>query len=387
MPKFLRNDVGGLPPDPTELFYTILIKNNNINDTNQAGVPLRFQETRSNPYLNNAADYYMSVVAYEVDSQSLPVFICDAVPGNTANVNRTPYFVTITDNGFLYSKEMVSWQPQDVTAPVPPLPVPANYSTYPYYYAYTFQHFINLVNDAIVSAYTGIGGTSYPPYLQIRDNQISVVASVAEFATSSPTYFLNFNTELYELFSSLVAIQPPSPITLNMEYQLQFIAYPDNSNVQTVYTDFTTVPPSLGYQAIFNNCEYSPLPYWNPIESIVFTTQQLTVVPELIAQPTLYGTTNSQFVLTNADTYYVLADYAANLITGTEYKSTIAYEPTSEFHLVDLYGEQELNSISIDVFWKDKFGILHQMFLEVGGTAYIKILFRKKAFYDNSDNK
>jgi len=386
MPKFLRNDVGGLPPDPTELFYTILIKNNNINDTNQAGVPLRFQETRSNPYLNNAADYYMSVVAYEVDSQSLPVFICEAIPGNSINVNRTPYYITVSDNNGNISKDSIFWIPEDQTVPVPPLPVPADYSNYPYYYAYTFQHFLNLVNQSIISAYTGIGGTSNAPFLILRDNQISLVASVAEFETSNPTYYLNFNTELFELFSSLTAIQPANPPALNMDYQLQFIAYPDNSNVDTVYTNFSTVPPSVGYQAVFNNCEYSPLPFWNPIDSIVFTTQQLTVVPELIAQPTLYGTNNSQYILTNADTYYVLADYAANLITGTEYKSTIAYEPTSEFHLVDLYGEQQLNSISIDVFWKDKFGILHQMFLEVGGTAYIKILFRKKAFYDNSDN-
>jgi hypothetical protein len=83
----------------------------------------------------------------------------------------------------------------------------------------------------------------------------------------------------------------------------------------------------------------------------------------------------------------MLTDYSARLRTGTEYKPNISYEPNAEFRLVDLYGDQPLSSMRISLFWKDKFGVLHPLFLEAGGTAYIKILFRKKTFYVDRQEK
>jgi hypothetical protein len=107
----------------------------------------------------------------------------------------------------------------------------------------------------------------------------------------------------------------------------------------------------------------------------------LTIVPELIAKPVAYGPNNLENVGTNAESYYVLTDFATPLLTGTEYKPSISYVPQAEFRLAELYGEGALNSIYINVYWKDKFGILHPLLLEVGGTAYIKIMFRKKTYY------
>jgi 26S proteasome regulatory subunit N7 len=54
------------------------------------------------------------------------------------------------------------------------------------------------------------------------------------------------------------------------------------------------IPYLKEFSEIFNNCEYSPFPYWNPVDSIIFQTQQLTIVPELIAKPVLYGPNNQE---------------------------------------------------------------------------------------------
>jgi hypothetical protein len=392
MPKFLRKDVGGLAPDASELYYTILINNNNVDASSNASgpIPLKFNETRSNPYVGCAGDYFMSVISYQLDTIDVPLFIWDAVPGakTTPALGKSSYWVTIVDEntGTAYQVN-ASWIPQDKTAPFPPVPIPNNYNNYPFYYAYTYDHVIGLFNTAISSAYSNAGGTSYAPFIVLDSNtrSVSIVGSQSEFQTPSPAYSLYFNTELYSLFSSTTAVRTNEASIkttygyYNMDYQIQFTLNPDGSNLKTVYTDFTSVPPSGGYNAVYNDSEYSPFPYWNPVESIVFTAQQLTLVPELIMEPTNYGeasNTNS-----NTDTNYILAEYATPLKTGAEYQPNIFYQPTSEFKLVELYGEEALNSLSIQVFWKDTFGSLHQLLLEPGGQAYIKLLFRKKSYY------
>ena len=384
-----RNDVGGLPPGANETYYNILIKNNNVaTGISAPAIPITFQETRSNPYINPANDYYMSVIAFEVDTQAVPVFICDAVPGST-DKQATPYAVTIqSGSSTLPSPTTVIWVPEDSTAVSPPVPVPDNYDNYEYYYSYTFNHFLNLVNTAIATAYSTAGGSVKAPFLQLVNGQVSLVANKAEFESAStspviptPTFTLYFNTILFNLFSSLNAKKIYIVNKPAANYQIFFYAYPDNSNVKPVYQNLSTVPPSNPYNAIFNDCEYSPFPFWNPVDSIVFQTQQLTIVPELIAKPVAYGPNNLENVGTNADSYYVLTDFASPLLTGTEYKPNISYLPKAEFRLAELYGEGALNSIYINVSWKDKFGLLHPLLLEVGGTAYIKIMFRKKTYY------
>lgn len=403
MPKFLRKDIGGLAPDASELYYTILINNNNVDASSNATgpVPLKFNETRSNPYVGCAGDYFMSVISYQLDTIDVPLFIWDAVPGakGTGAINKSSYWVTIVDEGSGTAYHVnATWNPQDKTAQLPPVPVPNDYNNYPYYYAYTYDWVIARFNDAIAIAYSNAGGTNSAPFIVLDPSTkiVSVVADATEFDSTGPTYSLYFNTELYSLFSSITAIRTNESTThatygfYNMDYLIQFNINPDSSNLKIVYTDFTSVPPSGGYNAIYNNSEYSPFPYWNPVESIVFTAQQLTLVPELIMEPTNYGeasNTNS-----NSDTNYILAEYATPLKYGAEYQPNIFYQPTSEFKLVELYGEDALSSLSIQVFWKDTFGSLHQLLLEPGGQAYIKLLFRKKSYYvglagEDEDNK
>jgi hypothetical protein len=390
MPLFPRNSVGGLAPDANELYYDILIKNNAAAyqpgvGTSLPPVRLSFQETRSNPYLSNPSDYYMAVVSFELDTQSLPVFVCDTIPGSN-NVNDTIYAVTLDDGAGTYITRYIVWSPEDLNAVVPPTPVPANYNDYPYYYSYSYTWFINLVNSALATAYSTIGGVSRAPFIIFENGLISIVGSVTQFDSSAPVYKIYFNTALYELFSSFTyKYEGNANSILEMNYQVIFNANPSGDNVKTVYSNLATTPPSGGYLAIYNSSEYSPLPYWNPVDSIIFTTQQMPVVPELIAKPTLYGSESVQFTGVNANTYYVLADYAAPLYSGTEYRPNISYVPLAEYRLVDLYGEESLNALQIDVYWKDAFGTLHPFLLQVNGSAYIKIMFRKKTFYSAKD--
>ena len=393
MPYFSDRVIAGVP-DATELYYNIQVKNNNTgfdSSGNPIGIssstPLIFDETRSAPYINNPSDYYMSVISYQIDTASLPVFVCEPVVGGN-DISKTYYWVTITDaSNNINGHTQVLWAPQDLSAPLPPTPVPNNYSSYPYYYCYSFSYFIELVNKAIASIYPHRN----PPFLVIdNNNQISIKGMANRFITDvngecvgtgglpNPNgHKLFFNTELYYLFSSLNALNHPDPVNglNNSNFQILFPFNPSGLNIETIYTDLTAVPITSGpsYRAIVSQCEYSPLPFWNPIDSLQFVTYYLTVVQEL------FGTNSTFYDNTSiADQYYILTDFTPRLVNGTETQPNIIYEPLAEYKLCDLYGIQPLQQLKFNVVVKDKFGGTRQMTIESGGVASIKLLFRKK---------
>lgn len=444
--------IGGIT-DADMIYYNILIKNNitgfdangNPNFINSA-IPVVFNESRSQPYLSCASEYYMSVVRFSIDTPALPVFIPQPYQKWT-DPSLLIYQVSIVntfpppDAGttVFVASENVVWIPEDSIAPVPTT-TPIDYTNYPYYYCYSYQYFINLVNKALSDAYTaaiaGRPGSTYiaPPFLKFEDGIISMVANETQFFNNYDGTVNNnglaifFNTSLYNLFSSLTTIKYAEPLlnpkniplpifpfaksvlndptnALGLNYQI--LNYFDQSslNVVRIYKNLTSVPITSGasYTAYNCPCDNSPLPTWNPIETIVFTTSLLPVVSEIVGAPVIYGQPYANpyvsvvepeiiidpvtFKVTlqypqstpdNANILAVLTDFTKQLDSGTELKPSITYTPVSEFRLTDLYDEKPINQLEISVFWKDKFGLLHPFKLGAGGTATIKIMFRKK---------
>jgi hypothetical protein len=388
------NLIGGITNSST-LYYNILIKNNNTGFDEQGNpitinnsVPLIFDETRSNPYIVNPYKYYMSVINFQVDSQSLPILIAEPIVGSN-NIYDTIYWITITDNDNAELAHVnIQWIPDDLSVPEPIPPVQSNYTSNPYYYCYSYGYFLGLINKTISNAMADNSIAGNPPFLTLNNGIFSITADEATWSTdisgNTSSYKLFFNTELYYLFSSLTALKNKEPLnnvaeTKNANYQLLFNKNPSGSNYVPVYTDLTTVPLVSDYNGIVSTCEYSPVPYWNPVDSIVFKVSNLYITPELISANTAYGTADGK-PPTNADQYYILADYAASFIGDDTYQPNIMYEPIAEYILSDLTGRGEIRQLQITTSWKDKNGVLHVMNLESGGTASIKIMFRRKDF-------
>jgi len=397
MPQYDKNTTGILAA--ADSYYNIVIKNNNtgfdlsgnpvvINNS----TPLIFNETRSLPYIGNPSKHFMSVVSFQIDSQSLPVFICEPVGGST-NINDTLYFFSIVDNTDAVLKHIrVQWTPEDLSAPFPPSPVPDNYTTYPYYFCYTYEYFLDLLNEQIRLACVGLGGSPEAPFFTYENDSVVLRAAHAHWetdlkgqTTGANKYRLFFNTELYYFFSSLPSIKQKEPFLTttkyNMNFQLLFVQSPSGLNVEVIHKDLTTVPPSSPYRVIVSKAEFEPFAFWNPIDSIVFTTNYLNVVPELISANSPYGLSGGQNV-SNANQFYILFDYMTPYSKGYDYQPNIIYEPIAEYRLSDLYGREEVCQLKINVYWKDKWGVMHIFTLESGGSASMKLLFRKKVFYE-----
>ena len=374
----------------TDSFYNLIIKNNNTGyDTNgnpipvPTAVPVNFNENRTVPYLYNPKDHFVSMLALQLDTATLPVFICEPVVGDT-NVDNTIYIFTVTNSAndaFFHLR--IQWKPDDLVVPKPVGPVPDDYTKNPYYFSYSYQHFLSLFNTQLAEAWNANETLNIypPPFLLFENGSITLYGGthMQTIFDGSGSFKLFFNTELYLLVSGLPAVkQAETPTTLNRNYQLLFTYSPSGLNTVTLYTD---VEQTTSYTAIKSVSEYVPLSYWNPIDSIIFTSNYINVVPELVTANSPYGLTGARQV-SNAEQYYILFDYMAPTYGASDYHPNINYEPIAEYRLSDMYGNGNITQLEIRTLWKDKWGVLHTFTLESGSSAAIKLLFRKKSFYE-----
>lgn len=423
MPYYSQNMIGGAQ-NSTHIYYNINISNDysgydiSSNNavmpvtTNDKELQLVFNQSRAAPYLINPSKYYLSVQRFTIESPSLPMFICQPIVGQ-ANVNKSIYSITLqrsTDGATLTLP--VLWQPDNKTVPIPTGTVTNSWQTNPYYYCHSYAHMVDLINNTFNqfrtngftqnTLVTDISGSVYVPYIFLKDNLFTLGADVKHYRTYMNggygglngicNYKIYFNIELYNLFSSLKAIyvgtQGPA---VGADYQLIMDTgtnnlYASPGQIFNLYENeryFTSVTANTN--DVWNVQEYITLPLWSPIKNIIFRTTLLNVVPDIVATPIVFDSNNTNIVgnQQNCDILNIMVDYSLPLVKGTEYKPYIFYEPVGEFRLVDLYGNQPINSMDIAVFWKDSFGNLIPFTLDIGASATIKLLFRKKIF--NSD--
>ena len=113
---------------PDHLYLDLSIVNNDT--SGDSTIPLNFREFRTNPILDNPANYFMSVARFEVDTPgfSLPMFIPKLrLDGQNENINSTAYSVSmavinrsVTPNVLTgLAQRYVEWSPQDKTAALP----------------------------------------------------------------------------------------------------------------------------------------------------------------------------------------------------------------------------------------------------------------------------
>jgi len=372
--------------------------------TDRKDLVFNFNQSRAAPYIQCPEDYYLSVIRFTIESPNLPLFTVQPIQGLASDI--TIYTVTIrTVQTGVIAKRQIRWTPQDSR-----LADPGSPSTYkignpidPYYYCYSYSYFIECVNEALEYCWVtklSENATNVPyVYFDVETNLFTLGGPVDFFRTDNNgegftgTYEIFFNTPLYNLLASLPAKYVSKKITVpgpgdnsQMDYRM-ILSTGSNllPNVTQPYIINTRINPYSTNLDVYATQEYSTLPLWTPITSIVFKTSLLTTNPEIIGTPVVYveGDRNVNAGRQNADILNVLSEHSVDLKYGTEYKPFIYYEPSGEFKLTDLYGKNPIQDIDISVFWKDNFGNLIPFKLGIGCSSTIKILFRKKTF--NSD--
>jgi hypothetical protein len=367
-------------PNIYHTYYDLEIINNDT--TLSLPVPLRFSEIRNMPYLNNPSDYYCSVIRFNVETGSgLPVIIPN-VQINQLNVNLTIYSFTLKYKTY-ESQEYLIYVPSDLTKSFPNPPIQFQDIENQYYFCYSTQAFMQMVNNTLTTAFNSLNSL--------------VVAGSDTLPTTNPPWF-DFDPiqQLPTLNSDILgydnSLENPIEIYMNLPCYTLFNSFnvinygynvTNGKNVKFVISNNngTNIFQLSNYNALQSYCEISPVPVWNPVSNIVFTSQLLPVAPSLTAVPKVYnGPSNLFNVGNNSNFEPIITDFLIPITSVNRYQPSITYSPSGEYRLIDLYGNQPLSAINLQVYFKDKFGGLHPIYLNSGCSASIKIMFRRKDY-------
>lgn len=382
-----------------KIYFDVVISN--LQTIDKPPPHLYFNETRNIPFLFNPQDYLMSIIRFSVETPTLPVFICQ-IQANQPNINLSIYSVSLSwtnpVTGLTYTKQtFVEFVPQNqaVNLPIPPSTTSTGLqdNSMGYYYIYSYQYWIYLVNQTFQTCYTALNAlvvaagavlpSSYTPAMSFSTsspNDIAILnVSEVGYDTTLPNYIgIYMNPAMYQLFSSFpVYIKSLSGSNLGLNVQLQTTTFGGFQTINYPLYNNTTglVDPTVAAIQCFQ--EYSTIALWTPVISIVFCSNTLPIVPTNLSTPVIInnGTIFAGSQGNNANTAPVITDIIAD---NGIYKPNLVYNPSAEYRWVQLFGNTPLSNLDIVCYWKGRDGVLNPFLLSSGSTATLKILFCKK---------
>ena len=381
------------------------IQETNFKSTTTKPPIFTINETRNSPFIQLPEKYDLSILRFQIDTGTLPLFIPSIEP-NQSDVNKTIYSVTLVDTDYPNNPSQVylNWTPQDQSAIVPPAPslnpslVQDNVTGY--YNCYSYNWLCDLVYQALEGALnnlaTDIGsanmivsgdltpsGTNavYPPLIYWGASQKSAILQAqlgvyGETLTRKIQVF--FNAPLFNLFNSFQSVfLGYEGVTFGRNNRIIF-ADIGGINTQLVipnYTNNTTADSAYAYNAISLLQEYSTQEQISPIAALVFTSNTLPIAANQTSNAVQFVNGVPIIRGTNASTENIITDMVS---TSGLYRSGITYSPTAEYRRVHLYGNRPLSNLDISIFYRLKNGELVPFRMASGGSVSMKLAFLKK---------
>tara|TARA_R110000868_G_scaffold56100_4_gene173978 strand:+ start:4177 stop:5601 length:1425 start_codon:yes stop_codon:yes gene_type:complete len=174
--SFSQVHITGSQANPDHVYYNATVVNNEVRTSALSDDPaITFQDTRQNAIIRDSSQYDIAVQNFCLNgaTKTLPVFIPQIQDGTA--INNTVYSVTFaafvavagtsSASAYFASTQFIQWEPENKASYTQvPLTATPRQSNSDYYYTYTYNHFVGLINKALQNAYadvtTSIGGES-----------------------------------------------------------------------------------------------------------------------------------------------------------------------------------------------------------------------------------
>ena len=345
-----------------------------------------YNVTKATPFVDDASKYYVSIIRFAIPLQSVPLFIMPIVP-NQPNSNLTPMIIGITLNGVDYPANLIYIPDNNVSAPTQ-----IGYDTQnitPYYYCYTYQQLLTMINIALHNVFISSGlaalfpGIAYPYFYLDNTDIIHLIIP-------------NFFTKIVGPLSTIPQIYINEfLITYLQSFEYVFNGYSDINGKDFIFrlSSPTLLTPINVNSTLNKSCdangipistltpiyyditqEYSSLEYWISIKKILISTWGLPIRSEFIPSA------NNNNSTSNAS-FPIIADFVPTVDTPGGSKSIAYYYPTAQYKLVDLIGNERINTVDLKIYWEDKNGNIYPITIGVGSQASIKLAFLSKKLY------
>lgn len=278
--SFTPQVVTGSSADGEYIYYNATVVNNTVTTDQRAEDPeLVFQDTRQNPILKDSSKYVLSVDGFTLDGpqKNFPLWIPQIQPGT--DIDLTIYTVTfgvflqgltgggapnpaggIQNGTWVQATIPLTWIPENYlkrTAPIPTTAFPRQQET-SYYFGYSYDHFVNLLNNALsaawrdviqktksIGAWTAAGAGTQCPFFEFNPE-----TGLFALCQDAQTSFLPFGTpargptEVYSvgqgISDALCPFTPFGPSTAANYITGEFSYVGMNANLEGLMTNFDT---------------------------------------------------------------------------------------------------------------------------------------------------
>lgn len=422
--------------DPDIVYYNAdIINSKDYNSISINDDPLiTFQECRNVPIIRNARNYEFSIIRFQINGagKNLPLMMPQIQLGQS-DINLTTYTfgmsltktISATAKTFYVSAPVI-YAPENktygsiVNGQLPNPPIKQQDVTTDYYFVYTYEHWVNLVNKTFQSIFaslqilvTSAGGgalTSFCPYMTYEPSTglFNIFYDATSFGNNPEPYgdfqlnnasgesmALYSNNNAFGLFSSFNTLYINLPVSYDYsndvytnigglgnvnEPNLYIVENKLNTNIwnPNLYSGFPTLATSY-YKMAENFVNTGSM--WNPISSIVFCSGQLPVVNENASAPVIYGSSNTSGTTTANNFTPIIADLAIDTNRAEGYSNLIFYEPNGEFKMASMFGgaNGNITNIDIQVFWKNRLdNKLYPIRMFNYSSVTMKMMFRRK---------
>lgn len=328
-------------------------------------VPCSFDETLTVNLLQDTTDYYASVIRFNIPTSDIPLFIMP-IDNYSPDPNLSLLNIGVIYNNFV-SIQIIEYVPNNnFTPPTPRGSFPffsVQELTSPYYYVFSFQQLLNMINSSLAAAYLAAGGPGNAPYYTFNSSTslLSLVIS-STFIANGGKIFMNAYTKTY---------------LSSFQFRINE-GFTTAGNTVTYYHVLTPasgmIPDGSGNYTFVE--EYPSLSQWLDLRKIVLTTGSIPVTQEASPTNLLTGKSNGA-----ANYQPIISDFIVNFESSFEIGTNAVYNPTSQYRLIDLAPSTLGQRIQINCFWQDKLGRLNQIYIPPNSSASVKIGFFKKSLY------
>lgn len=370
--------------------------------SNDDTVVAKYSVTKNDSIIDNASDYYLSVLRFAIPLDATPLFIIPIVP-NTASVgvplgypDLTPFIIGIKYNGnyFPINLNYVSQDYTPIVSQCKPLQDRPLQVISDYYYVYNYEVLINMVNIGINAVLNNSGLLALLPgyivpyfYMNCSTNLISLVVpkyftEVVGPAVAIPELYIN--TILNTYLDGFNTTYNKTANSMGNDVFFKFNPKPNNYYVPSGTTAVvSTTPPALpatSYYYRFTQ-EFSCLEYWTSLRRIIVSSNSLPTRTQYVP------IANNSNILNNnssaiASTFPIIADLILQVDNSPGLsRSMCYYNPTAQYQLVDLISSAEIRNIDINLFWEDRDGNLYPIELSLLQQCSIKLGFFNKELY------
>ncbi len=359
-----------------------------------------FQEDRDVPILNKPNDWYMCITRFTINAQSIPIFIMDQIldVGDPTNPNLTPYSVTISYFNLVGPdlirstfKVNIIYTPKNTFArPSPPTATSVK-SISRYYYVFSYQHMIDMVNTALTTAFTAFKVAepaalqTFVPFFRF-DKETSLFSLITEFDFIEPiTGILDgisqtvnraqvcLNDKLYnKCFQGIPAKFNGRGLTGGEDYCIDVIQEQGNTNAYA-FPGGTIPALPVNPDFLIIEQEGKTLDQWNDVRDIVFTTRSIPIYKEMVK-----SSSSKDGLPTFLST---ITDFQPNLATALSGSSILSFFQEGPYRLINLLSPYPMRSFDFQIFWIDKIGNQIPIFITFNQEINVRFgFFRKDSF-------